>query len=422
MKSLMTAALIWFLACSAHAAYVGIDAAAADGDLDGIKQYLASDPTLLSSRNGPGRTPLCIAAMRGQTNAVAFLISQGADVNDKGFEEMTPLADMASAWGLRDDDRCVAVARILLEHGAKIDPVDVYGKTPMLWAAESGKPRLVQVLLEHGADMTARVPRGVARAKTALHLAVENHQKEVVQVLLKFKAPLDAVDYNGSTPLDLAAGQATTEIADLIRVAMQSSGQDVPVKPPQPPTREAMRAIAQRIANGDAKAFHELAEVTENMYRGIKDYQKERLLVMLNLSRMKAAFDLLGEEAGKGNGKAFEALKQALAAGRLASFAPDAFGIAAATGNKDALDILLHSKQWGILESSTIFALSKPVKAGVDPAIDGLAAWLFHLKPHASGGMVMDATNALADAAAKGNQKAKEVLKKFAAASVNENP
>src|SRR5207249_11956892 len=94
----------------------------------------------------------------------------------------TPLAQTASTSGSRNDKKCAEVAKILIAHGAEIDSVDIYGMTPLSLAAERGKPRLAQLLLEKGADITARVRQGMARGETPLHLAVENHRKEVVEV------------------------------------------------------------------------------------------------------------------------------------------------------------------------------------------------------------------------------------------------
>ena len=101
--------------------------------------------------------------------------------------------------------------------------------------------------------------------------------------------------------------------------------------------------------------------------------------------------------------------------GELSSFAPDALGVAAAAGNKEALDILVRYQESGILESTAIFALTKPVEAGMDPAIDCVGAWLSHLNYSLSSGMVLSTTNALAVAAAKGNPKAQLVLNQFTA-------
>src|SRR5262249_51188870 len=146
---------------------------------------------------------------------------------------------------------------------------------------------------------------------------------------------------------------------------------------------------------------------------------KERDRVMLLLGRMHAAFDVLGEEAGKGNEKALEALKKCIGPrGRIPSFAPDALGLAAAGGNKEAFDILSHYEQWNILESSARFAMVRPIEANFEPAVDYAANWLLTLKPSEfSGGVALSTTNALAKAAAKGNQKAKDALEKFFASA-----
>lgn len=137
---------------------------------------------------------------------------------------------------------------------------------------------------------------------------------------------------------------------------------------------------------------------------------------MSNLIRMDAAFNLLGDEAGKGNEAAFQALKKSMSAGGLSSFAPDALGMAAARGNTNALDILVHYQESGILESTAISALAKPVEAGLDPAIDCVGSWLAHLDADEfSGGTVLSTTNALAAAAAKGSHQAQVVLNQFMA-------
>ena len=39
------------------------------------------------------------------------------------------------------------VARVLLEHGSQVDPVDRYGQTPLHWAAERGDTETCQLLV-----------------------------------------------------------------------------------------------------------------------------------------------------------------------------------------------------------------------------------------------------------------------------------
>jgi hypothetical protein len=396
------------LHCYAKGNGDNIQSAAAIGNFEKVKKFLADKPTLLSSKEGVGT--LTAAAVHGQLDMVDFLISQEADVNEKGFFKMTPLACMASAFRSNNDEKYAEIAAMLIAHGAAVDPVDDYHDTPLLHAVESENYHLAEVLVKNGADPTVRY-NGVNHGTTPLHMAIRNGDTNLVAVLLKYKPTLDAVDGDGATPLLLAEQLDRTEIVAMLHQAEPQATLKTYVTPP---TKEAMRVIAQRIADGDETAFDELARVANDLYGDIQDYQKEQARVMLNLFRMKAAFDLLGKEAGKGNASAFQALKKSLGVGRLSSFAPDALGIAAAAGNKEALNILLHFDNWGILESSANFALCLPAKANVEPAVDYFVMWLPNIKAFdGSGGMVLSATNALAEAAAKGNQKARDALEKF---------
>src|ERR1035437_1212979 len=146
-------------------------AAAAQGDVVKLKEFLAADPKLLPLRNELVRT----AAMSGQKEAVEFLISQGADVNEKGFFEMAPLAHMAM-YGTRSDEKCAEGAIVLIAHGAEVDPVDQYGATPLLHAMELKKIKLMRVLLEHGAS-PARTFGGTYL--TPLHYAMRDWDIEM---------------------------------------------------------------------------------------------------------------------------------------------------------------------------------------------------------------------------------------------------
>ncbi|KAL2182225.1 ankyrin [Thermothelomyces heterothallicus CBS 203.75] len=49
-------------------------------------------------------------------------------------------------------------ARLLLEHGARVDIRDAYGRTPLHWAAEAGHGAVVRLLVEAGANINAELP------------------------------------------------------------------------------------------------------------------------------------------------------------------------------------------------------------------------------------------------------------------------
>ncbi len=380
------------------------------GNLDTVKHFFATNSTLLSAKESAGL--LTSAAVHGQTEMAAFLISKGADVNEKGFYGMPPLASMGSAYKSPNDIHFADIATLLIAHGAEVDPMDEYHKTPLLHAVENENSHLADVLLKNGACQTNRYA-GANFGMTPLHMAIQDKDTEMVRVLMNYNPPLDARDGNGATPLLLAEG---LDRADMVEILHQADPQAALRNYPTPPTKEAMRQLAQRIVNGDETALDELKRTCDVMYAGIHNYQAEHAWVMLNLFRMKAAFDVLGGEAGKGNNAAFQALTNSLKLRGLRSFAPDALGLAAAGGNREALDILLHYQQWDILESTAMFALYEPAKANVGPAVDYYAAWLSNVRPNERGGGIMlDVTNALGAAASLGNTNAEAVFRRFVA-------
>src|SRR6202012_1229022 len=107
-------------------------------------------------------------------------------------------------------------------------------------------------LLEHGANVVARYT-GANSGMTPLHMAVVDKDKDMVAVLLEFKAPIDAVDREGETPLAMAEGRDLIEIAALLRAANPDGAKNGPAYSPLP-EKEEIRALAQRIANGDDAA------------------------------------------------------------------------------------------------------------------------------------------------------------------------
>lgn len=194
--------------------YTGLHAAAAQNNVEHLKELLDADPILLSSRNGANRTPLCIAAMRGEKEALEYLISRGADINDRGFGELTPLADLAM-YGTTNDARAAEIAEILIAHGATVDPLDTLKVTPLLHAVEWNKLKLARVLLTHGAD-PAKTFSGTYARLTPLQYALQHSQREMAAMILEFKPPLEWIDSDGSTPLMWAVKAGKLDAARLL--------------------------------------------------------------------------------------------------------------------------------------------------------------------------------------------------------------
>jgi ankyrin repeat protein len=90
-----------------------------------------------------------------KTGYIRVLISEGADVNARGPDGMTPLMYAAR------DSSTPEIVQLLLEKGAEVNARSTYGGTPLMLAAmRSSTPEIVQLLLEKGAEVNARNTRG----------------------------------------------------------------------------------------------------------------------------------------------------------------------------------------------------------------------------------------------------------------------
>ena len=112
------------------------------------------------------------------------------------------MADLG--WQLCEASRTndLAGMRRLLAAGAHLQYRDWRDYTALHWAAYRGHLAAVRLLLEHGADLTARTGPG---SYTALDLAAMQGRTETVQVLIAAGSDVTAADCNGLTALHWAA-------------------------------------------------------------------------------------------------------------------------------------------------------------------------------------------------------------------------
>ncbi len=110
-------------------------------------------------------------------------------MNARGPNGMTPLFDVRTRY----------VAEFLIAHGADVNACSDSGWTPLHYHVYVGRIRIVEVLLQHGAD-TSRMCQG----QTPLHFAADEPNSEMIRLLVAHGADVNAVTDYGWSPLVIA--------------------------------------------------------------------------------------------------------------------------------------------------------------------------------------------------------------------------
>lgn len=166
-----------------------------------------------------GRTGLMAAAVRNYFHVVDVLVKRGADVNKKdagGRHVLHVLAaDKECDWGS-------SVVELLLRQEVALDgPLgqDASKRTPLHWAASTGKRELCEMLLRKRANVNAVEGRG----KAPIHLAIAHGRDDIVETLLVYGADVMAKSDGSWTPLHNACEQGAVRV---VRVLL-GAGADV---------------------------------------------------------------------------------------------------------------------------------------------------------------------------------------------------
>lgn len=163
-----------------------------------------------------GRTALMTAAWRNHYHILNELLRCKADINKKDNKGRNVLhnlaADRACNWG-QD------VIDLLLRQNIAIDGTDGQDelkRTPLHWAAATGKKDLCEWLLMRSRTPRANINAVEVREKTPLHLAVSHGKEDIVELLLRYSADVKAKSDGSWTPLHNACEKENLKIARML--------------------------------------------------------------------------------------------------------------------------------------------------------------------------------------------------------------
>ncbi|XP_067669979.1 ankyrin-3-like [Haliotis asinina] len=184
-----------------------LHAACRGGNSNMVLHFLSNRIARISSKTGNGQTPLMLAAEGGHEGVFDLLVSKGADPTVKDSSNNN-IVHMACLGG------CVKIVqRVIADNVARLTSTGSNGRKAFMFAAERGHIKVIDVLKQHGCDLSVTD----ADRNNLLHIAcLGGHIETVLYVL-----GLELFDINcrgkcGRTPLMVAALEGNRHVFDVL--------------------------------------------------------------------------------------------------------------------------------------------------------------------------------------------------------------
>ena len=224
--------------------------AAKSGNTKAIEELIAAGHDVNGKKIGfvrEGYTPLHIAVLHEQKEAIRTLARLGADVNARNKEGATPL------WMAVSELKRPDIAELLLDLGAKIDSRNRdLGMTALDWAAFDGKLEVVKALLNRGANPNAG--RGTTRS-APIQQCANNGSVEILKLLLKSGADVNAMFAGGNA----LCAAATFGHEEFVKVLLEAGAN------PNQPREEGTTPLMCAVAGGNVEIVKKIVEAGVNL-------------------------------------------------------------------------------------------------------------------------------------------------------------
>ncbi|XP_032803783.1 NF-kappa-B inhibitor epsilon-like isoform X2 [Petromyzon marinus] len=177
---------------------------------------------LIDQQNYLMQTPLHLAVVTDEWRLARSLVLAGANMCLQDLRGNTPLhlacaqQSLEAVWALTDqlspDEIPINTSSpIIVPSGMEI--LNYKGSTCLHVAVLNSNVKLVDYLVRKGANIEAKDPKS---GRTPLHMAVEQGDGVMVARLVELGAQVNAIMYNGCTPLHQAVGRRLVDLAKLL--------------------------------------------------------------------------------------------------------------------------------------------------------------------------------------------------------------
>lgn len=176
-------------------------------------------------------------------------------------------------------------AKLLLEQSSSdgipfrryISRKDSYGRTPLFWAATFGHHDVVELLLDHGAQINSRDRSRL----TPLHIAVTGQHKDVVALLLSRSARVESKASYDETPL-MRAIQANSK--DIVTLLLEHGARvdGLPTHSGVPSLKGPMDSMSDRV--------DQLLALQEQLFAARYDYQSKQVDITIKMFTLSVRF------------------------------------------------------------------------------------------------------------------------------------
>ena len=191
-----------------------LDSACQKGNFNIVK-FLIDKDAKINTQTLKKITPLHIACTQGNEHIVQLLIENGANMYAEDYQYWMPL-DYAAQY------QYLNILKILAQHGCtpettnKKRTINFQSLTlrPLFFdACQKGDYETVNKLLHNGIDIETQEPQLGARA---LHFACGYNHPDIIKLLLRKGADVNAPNFNQATPLHTACQKNNIEILNIL--------------------------------------------------------------------------------------------------------------------------------------------------------------------------------------------------------------